>query len=75
VPAPVRPTSTEPLDGSARLVHATAEAPRRATADVDTVRVDPAPEPAPSLRVDGTPPADRGVFETVIGALIGFLFG
>jgi hypothetical protein len=75
VPAPVRPTTTEPLDGSARLVHTAAEAPRRAAADVDTVGLAAAPDPAPSLRVDGTPPADRGVFETVIGALIGFLFG
>jgi hypothetical protein len=56
-------------------VHVTDDAPSRAAADLDT-RTPPAPEVATeSLRVGDASSADRGIFETFLGALIGFLFG
>jgi hypothetical protein len=75
VPAPVRPASSEPLDGQAQLVHATATTPQRAAADLDARASAPPPVETESLRVTDSGPADRGIFETFLGALIGFLFG
>ncbi len=75
VPAPVRPSSTEPVDGSSRLIHTTAALPNRAWAGVDSRGAPAAATAAASLRVDHAGPADRGVFETFLGTLIGFLFG
>lgn len=76
VPAPVRPTSAEPVDGTGRLVHAADfSLPTRAWAGVDTRG---APRQAPtfaSLRVEAPAAVERGVFETVLGALMGFLLG
>jgi hypothetical protein len=74
VPAPVRPTSAEPIDGSGRLVRSTEGTPQRASAGVDVRSVVPPAEPTTTLRVDGSQPVERGVFETFLGALIGFLF-
>jgi hypothetical protein len=75
VPAPVKPSSSEPLDGRTLLVHATGDAPPRAAADLDA-RAPAAPQvETDSLRVDAAGPGDRGIFETFLGALIGFLFG
>lgn len=76
VPDPVRPTSDEPIDGSGRLVHAGAlDLPSRAWAGVDTREAPPPVVQMASLRVESAGPADRGVFETMLGALLGFLFG
>jgi hypothetical protein len=75
VPAPVRPASSEPLDGRAELVHVTGHAQNRAAADLDTRTPAMPPADTESLRVDDAGPAERGIFETFLGALIGFLFG
>jgi uncharacterized protein YkwD len=76
VPAPVLPTSAEPVDGTGQLVHAAGfSLPTRAWAGVDTRG---APLQAPtfaSLRVEAPAAVERGVFETVLGALMGFLLG
>jgi hypothetical protein len=76
VPAPARPTSAEPLDGSGQLVHAAGlSLPARAWAGVDS-RGAPLQSPTfTSLRVEAPSAVDRGVFETVLGALMGFLLG
>jgi hypothetical protein len=55
-------------------VHSTAGSPQRATAGLDARSVAPASALTATLRVDGNQPADRGVFETFLGSLIGFLF-
>ncbi|MGH2489345.1 MAG: hypothetical protein ACRDFR_06995, partial [Candidatus Limnocylindria bacterium] len=76
VPAPQRPTSAEPIDGSGQLVHvATANIPIRAWADADSRGVPVQASTIASLRVESAGGAERGVFETFLGALIGFLFG
>jgi hypothetical protein len=49
--------------------------PNRALAGLDT-RSAPLQQPAvASLRVEAAGPPDQGVFETLLGALIGFVFG
>lgn len=76
VPAPVQPTPAQPLTGSGRLVHAAApDLPSRAWAGVDSRGVPVERPMLASLRVESAGPADRGVFETLLGALIGFVFG
>ncbi len=75
MPAPVRPSSTDPVDGASQLVHTTAGLPDRAWAGVDSRGAPPAVTTAASLRVESAGPADQGVFETFLGSLIGFLFG
>jgi len=76
MPAPVRPTSAEPIDGRGSLVHVAApNVPNRALAGLDTRGAPPQQPAVASLRVEAAGPADRGVFETLLGALIGFVFG
>jgi hypothetical protein len=75
VPAPVRPKSSEPVDGRSLLVRATPDDADRAAADLDSRTFVPPPAETASLRVDASGPAERGVFETFLGALMGFLFG
>jgi len=76
VAPPVRPTSAQPVDGAGQLVHAGDwHLPSRAWAGVDSRGAAPQAAPHDSLRVQTAGPAERGVFETVLGALIGFLFG
>ena len=76
VPAPAKPTSAEPMNGTGRLVHATAlDLPNRACMGADSRGAPATPTTTASLRVGSARPADRGVFETLLGSLIGFLFG
>lgn len=76
VPAPVHPTSAEPVDGTGRLVHAASfSLPTRAWEGVDSRGAPAQPAVFTSLRVEAPAAVDRGVFETVLGALMGFLLG
>jgi hypothetical protein len=53
----------------------TGHAPDRAAADLDSRTVAAPPADSDSFRVEDDGPPDRGIFETFLGALIGFLFG
>lgn len=80
VDTPERPSASAALDGTQLLVAASASssATVRALAWSDPGRHDappPMPEVAGEYRVETAAPAERGMFETVIGSVIGFFLG
>jgi hypothetical protein len=52
-----------------------ANQPARVWIGVDSRGAPPVPSATASLRVEPAPATDQGVFETMLGALIGFFFG
>ena len=81
VDEPERPEASAAMDGAELIVAAApliSSAPVRALAWSDPGRHDapaPTPEVAGEYRVQAAEPAERGVFETVIGSVIGFVLG
>ena len=87
VAAPQRPTSTAGLDGITTLVIERSGADDEARLAADdalgiaryagdqTPDVDPEPHVARGMEVTAAAPAQSGLFDGIVGALIGFLFG
>lgn len=80
VDAPKRPGASLTLDGAELLVsapHSPSSQAVRALAWSDRWHPEPAPAPltAGEFRVAAAAPAQRGIFETVIGSAIGFVLG
>lgn len=81
VDAPKRPSTSAAMDGTELIVAAApsvSSAAVRALAWSDPGRHDapaPMPDVAGAYRVVAAAPAERGIFETVIGSVIGFVLG